>query len=343
MYLGHKYNVPQCVADCIAFMKRKLNNENTCTALFYAILYDHTELTQLCKEQIMSNTEAIFNTPGFLNCHRQALEYILKMDFVSCSEDKVFEACMAWVKAKSNHNVLTKEIVDTHLGDLFYKIRFASMTIQQLCALHKEYESVLSNEFVTIANIIAEPGIQVDKFVTTPRQIKWDDDFDFTFDRKSNGNAYLFDLYSDYKTTLSSTAPLILGNFMCSAIVVANGYDGHDLDWNLSVGVKITETSASDSENSKVISSMTAILGSTMTFVQLPQPILIRPSFVYTICFGPFPCEHQYRSELLAKNWSCGPGVTVEVHDDQGHDGGEDDDYEDDSPGLISEFVFRFI
>lgn len=145
-------------------MKRTLNNENICTGFIYAILYHETELLKLCKNHVISNTEEIFKTPEFLECGRLVLEYILNMDFVSCSEDKVFEACMAWVKAKSERNVLSKEIVDKYLGDLFYKIRFASMTIQQLCALQKKYDSVLSNDFITIANIIGEPGVQIDKF-----------------------------------------------------------------------------------------------------------------------------------------------------------------------------------
>lgn len=351
MYLGDKYNVHQCVTDCIAFMKRSLNNENTCSGLYYAILHDHPELTRLCKERIISDTEAIFITPGFLKCGRQALEYILKMDFVSCSEDKVFEAVMAWVMARSNQNVLTKEIVDTHLGDLFYQIRFASMTIQQLCALRKKYDSVFSNDFATIVDIVAEPGIQVDKFVTTPRRFKWRENDCLNFDRKSNRYTYSYtlDLNSDYKTTLSSNTPVILGSFTCSAVVIADDCDGHDLDWDLSVEVKITEASATVSNNSEVISSMTAILGSTATAVRLPQPILIRPGFVYTICFGPFPCEHQYRSQMLKKKWTGSSGIVIEVHDDYRDE--DDDEYDDEydslfedyAPGLISEFNFNFI
>lgn len=345
MYLGHKYNVTKCVVDCIKFLKRTVNNENVCAGLFYGILYDQIEFLVLCKSRIISNTEEVFKTSGFLTCDRKVLEYILKMDFVSCSEEKVFEACMAWVKVKSNRNVLSKEIVDAYLGDLFYKIRFASMTIQQLCALQKEYDLVLSNDFITIANIIAEPGVHIDNFITIPRQIKWNKHNVNTFDRKSNGNTYPFDLvYANYKTTLSSSIPLILGSFACAPIVVANGSGGHDLDWDLSVDAKITEISGSNGEDMKVLSNMKASLGSTMTNVLLPQPILLRPGFSYTICLGPFPCEHQYRTHLLKRKMRLSADAIIEIRDnDDGDDDVDNDDDDDDTFGLISELNFNLI
>lgn len=341
MYLGHKYNVAKCVEDCITFLKRTLHNGNVCTALFYANLYDQTELLELCKTHIISYTEGVFESPGFLNCDRKVLEYILGLDYVSCSEDKVFEACMAWVKIKSNQNVLSKEVV----GDLLYKFRFASMTIQQLCALQKEYDLVLSSDFITIANIIVgQPGIKVDRFSTTPRQIKWNKYDVIQFDRKTKGNFYPFDLYANYRTTLSSNIPVVLGSFACAAIVIADGCGGHNLDWNLTVEVKITETSDYDDEV-KVISNMTASLGSTMTKLLLPQPILIRPGFLYTICLGPFPCEHQYRTQLLKRKMRLTANATIEIHDNQDNDAHSDyeDEDDDDAFGMISELDFNMM
>lgn len=350
MYLGHKYNVKKCVEDCITFMKRTLNNENVCTAFYYANLYGHPELVELCRKRMMSNTEEIFNTPGFLKCDRQVLENILCLSFLSCPEDKVFEACMTWVKAKTQLDVLSKEIVDEHLGYLFHWIHFASMTMQQLCALQKKYDLVLSNDFITIANIITgEPNDRVGNFITWPRWIKWNGDHILTFNRKSNGNMYPFDLYSHYKTTLTSNVLIVLGGFECSAIVIADGFGGHDLEWDLSVPLKITEISGSDSENIKVISQMTAKLGSTMTNILLPQPILIRPGFLYSILFGPFPCEHQYRTQLLKKKMRFAPNIIIEVVDGLDHgDDDDNDDYDDDDDdgdafGLISEFHFNTI
>lgn len=351
MYLGHKYNVTKCVEDCITFFKRALNNENVCTALSFAILYDHAELVELCKKRIVSNTFSILNTAGFLKCDRRALEYILKMDFVSCSEKDVFEACMTWVKAKSGQNVLSKEIVDLHLGDLFYKIHFASMTPQELCQLHRGYDSVLSNDFITIANVIVGgPCIQYDKFITTPRQIKWNKNDILTIDRKKNGRTYSFDLCSDYETTLSSNVPLVLGSFVCSVILIADGMGGRDLDWPLAVAVKITETlmgsdneeMSIDWESNGVVSTMTATLGSTQNHVLLPHPILIRPGFLYSICFGPFPCEHQYRTQSLKKKIQFAPDGIITFRDKRLEDD-DDCDGEDVTFGLISEFNFNIV
>lgn len=346
MYLAHKYNVPKCVEDCIEFLKLSLANENVCAVLFYSILYNHMELLKLCEKHIIVNTEAVLKTAGFLKCDRKVLAHILQMDFLSCSEVEVFKACMAWVEAKYSRHGSSKEIVETHLGDLFYKIRFASMTIQQLCALQQEYDTVLSSDFITIANIVAGSQIQIDKFVTVPRQIKWDEDAIIKCDRKSNGRLYPFDLYSEYKTTLSTNAPLILGSFICGKIVMADGFGGHDLDWDLTVDVKIIETHTSDSEYKKTLLNMKVNLKSTMTAVSLTQAILIRPGFFYSICLGPFPGDHQYCAQVTKGKIKLDRDTIVEIREDnyiEEEEGEDDDDNDLASFGLIPELNFNKI
>lgn len=95
------------------------------------------------------------------------------MGVLSCSEVDVFKACMAWVKAKSKQSAVTKPIVDKYLGDLYYSIRFASMTIQEFCQLSTEYNDVLSSDYETITKMIAMPGYTPEKFNSTPRIPKW--------------------------------------------------------------------------------------------------------------------------------------------------------------------------
>lgn len=161
MYLGQKYNVPKCVEDCADILKRTLNDENIFTGLLMAILYDQTELLKVCEKHIISYTDAVFKTTGFLECDRNVLQHILNMELFSCSEVNVFDACMDWVKAKSKCDVLTKEIIQEYLGDLYYNIRFASMTMHQLCGLQMKYGSVISSDFIDITKIIImEPAQQ---------------------------------------------------------------------------------------------------------------------------------------------------------------------------------------
>lgn len=125
---------------------------------------------------------------------------------------------------------------------------------------------------------------------------------------------------------------------MCAPIVIANETDYLYLDWNLSVEVKITEMSGSNGEDMKVLLTMKASLDSTMTNVLLSQPILIRPVFLCSICFGPFPCEHRYRSQLLKRKMRLISDIVIKIQDN--HD---DDDYDGDGNGLIWELHFNMI
>lgn len=161
-------NVRECVFACVEFLKDNTTDENVCDILTPAIFFEHQELLQICDAHITANTAAVIESIGFLECHREVLARILIMNLLACSEVEVFEACMAWVRAKSGHDVLTKKIVDIHLGDLFNKIPYASMTIQQFCMLAAKYNMVFRRDFHSISNIIAHP--ETNKYQC---QIKW--------------------------------------------------------------------------------------------------------------------------------------------------------------------------
>lgn len=169
LYLGHKYQVKRCVNSCTKFLKDTVTVANIFIGLNLAHLYDLGELMEHFQVFIRVNTYAVFKSTGFLECEKQSLARILEIDSLSCPEVEVFEACMAWVKAKSGQATLSNESVDAHLGELFYKIRFASMTMEQLCTLPTEYDSALRNDFKTIASIISVPGFWPKKFNTKVR------------------------------------------------------------------------------------------------------------------------------------------------------------------------------
>lgn len=60
----------------------------------------------------MLNTAVVLESADFLVCDRElVLASILKMDKFSCNEAKVFEAMMSWVKAKSEQDAVTMDLV----------------------------------------------------------------------------------------------------------------------------------------------------------------------------------------------------------------------------------------
>lgn len=143
-----------CRIVSMEFLKDILCVDNIFSILHLAILDEQKELENYCKIFITVNTAAVFKSTGLMECDKEMLACILTMNVFSCSEVDVLDACMAWVQAKSKQTTLTKEIVDLHLGDLLYEIRFKSMTMDEFCALALKYDSVLRNEFITITHMI---------------------------------------------------------------------------------------------------------------------------------------------------------------------------------------------
>lgn len=174
--LADKYNVQKCVDHCVEFLIKFLSNRNVCSVLRVAIYSGPLELMKACEMHVLLNTAAVFKSTDFLACDRRVLGHLLKMKQFSCSEIDVFEAVMSWVQAKSEPGaVLSKELVDTHLGELLYEIRFATMKIEQFCALAQKYDTILSSHHRTITDMITLSE-KTGKFNTRPRHVEWNSD-----------------------------------------------------------------------------------------------------------------------------------------------------------------------
>lgn len=159
MNLGHKYNVDRCVDVCVEFLKNTITDENVCTGLNLAILYERTDLQTFYEQHFVKHAKAIFKTSNFLNCDKAILAHILKMNFQTGTETMVFDACMSWIKTQSQQNVVTRELLQHHLGDLFYKIDFGKMTIEEFAAVVRSNGFVFSvDEYKEIIEMIMFPG-----------------------------------------------------------------------------------------------------------------------------------------------------------------------------------------
>lgn len=99
LHLGQKYLVRACVNACTLVLMKNLTYENVCFVYSLSILTDLKDLKKLCEAKIGLNPMDIFKTRGFLECDRQVLSNILRLELLSCSEMVKFKACMEWVSA----------------------------------------------------------------------------------------------------------------------------------------------------------------------------------------------------------------------------------------------------
>lgn len=306
MLLGHKYNVTKCLEICAEFLNDILTVENICSGLRLAIEYNQSKFLKYCDTFITVHTMAIFKTAGFLECDRQILEHILRMNLLSCSEVDVFEACMEWVRVKCKETAVSREHVDIHLGNLFYEIRFASMTMHELCNLAAKYKSVLLSEISTIINIITLPGFQSENFNQHQRHATWNSNAIVTCNREiADEKDYPAVLTQSTEATFSmastTNVPLLLGNFTCVKIAVDNGSNVRNLKWDLTVDVEISETN-DDIKHLRSLCKIEAKLKSADTKVILPHPLLIRPGYLYKICVSKFPDGFVACCKVLQQN-----------------------------------------
>lgn len=237
------------------------------------------------------------------------------MNIVSCSEADVFKSCMAWARAKSNQNTLTKTLVEEHLGDLYYKIRFASMTVQEFCSFQAEYESVLQSDLSTIINMIVLPEFRTEKFSNDSRRAKWDPDAIIECNRISKKGSEIPCFTKDKLTlTFSMDQPLVLGSFECSKIRFFDS-SFRDLNSDLPVEVEIFEICNSSEQNPKLLVTMKVKLKSMdSNHIQLPYPILVRPKFLYKISIGQFPDHHVFHSNEFNEVVRLKHDITVKFH-----------------------------
>lgn len=142
--------VDDFIETCESFlMKTVAELNNVCWCYRLAILYDNKQLRNHCEELISENTTNVLTSSDFIECDREVLLNILKMDTINCKETEIFNACIKWARAACKHKNLDDTDVKnlrTVLGDVVYQIRFASMSMEEFTTLHKSHEGFFSSD-----------------------------------------------------------------------------------------------------------------------------------------------------------------------------------------------------
>lgn len=292
MNLGRKYAVDECVAMCVKFLKNTLNESNVCIAYEVALLYEQDELKKACKTLIGLNTAAVLKSSDFLSCSRSTLAAILQLDWLTCSEVELFKAYMARTMAASKQNVLTKDAVKEHLGDLLYQIRFGSMSLQEFAALIPLYGDAFSyDEHKDIIQLIADEEFKP-TFFNTKRAKRCEAETDylqseFNCDRALSSN----DLVQPYFlreleiTKFSVSQSMLLKSFTCDKLQLFVGKKYLSLKSCLHAEYTIVEVSHAgcSKEAIELLHEEGFLKSKIFNKIILQKPVLIRPGYHYEI------------------------------------------------------------
>ncbi|XP_055306231.1 BTB/POZ domain-containing protein 6-A-like [Sitodiplosis mosellana] len=322
---GEKYNVAACMDACGELLTKNLTVEKACFIYGLAILYEQEELKRLCEEKIVENTEAIFASRSFLDSPKSVLRHALNLDKLSCSEADVFKACMAWVKSASGGEMVTKREIRLHLGDLFYEIRFRSMTIKEFADLIPSFGHVFySREHKECVQLIGSKDFRPKNFTTKTRQ--------------PHGNNYkiigcnrVLEYTTKYcslnhvsvtYTTFSTNTPIMLVEVVFASLRIRREDKWRDdlMDY-LPTEITIAKI-PDDKGDTKVLVEQTAYLRVNGTVVTLWKPVLTRPGNKYQIQLKHSLNEHCYKIPVLKTEVELEPNIVIQFHNDPKTKGG---------------------
>ncbi|XP_037052233.1 BTB/POZ domain-containing protein 2-like [Bradysia coprophila] len=167
--------VNQFVQLCVDFLIEITPLDNMFLGYRLAVLYDIDVLKNLCESLIEKDTVKVLKSEDFIiNCDRDLLLTILKLDTLNCRETEAFDACIEWAKAackRRNVDPDDAENLRHELDDAINQIRFGSMTIEEFVIRQRSYGGLFSqDETNEIFYMIGQlKDFKSEKFNQTPR------------------------------------------------------------------------------------------------------------------------------------------------------------------------------
>lgn len=300
MDLAKRYAVADCLNACADFQKTTLTIDNMCWGYELAIQFEHQSLQQFCEQKICENASNFFGSSSFLHCKLNLLRVILHLNGFQCDESVIFDGYIEWAKHKCIKNQLDETDVKNirkQLGDLFYEIRFAGMTIKQLYSRARKYDGLFSQqEFHDIIGIIADSDTAADagqltsKFNRTPRKsVKPPTPLDVApILPCSRVDLSLSSIMKRYVlppidcTAFSSTCALKLTKIYCSEIFSA-GAAVESIPFGIKVIEMTTNQMGTYGNGNVMYFRQMALNPIVSTAIEFPTPILIEANRKYGI------------------------------------------------------------
>lgn len=272
MNLGKQYMLNDCLNACTVYCQKTLVLDNICWGYELAILFEQDVLKNFCEQKIGENSKEIFQSNSFLNCDKNILRHILRLNSLNCDESVVFDGCIAWAKAaciQKGLNEVKMENLRIQLGDLFSEIRFGRMTLENFYARYQSYNGLFSSdEFKDIIGKISSKNFQ-------PR----------TFNRSqcTNDDILICDRYNKFstrqnRTTFRSNCLLILKSF----IIYVSYIDGIPKKQNISANIRISEH-YTETYSGNLLYFEKISINKGITNVELTSSIKIKPAVRYSI------------------------------------------------------------
>lgn len=309
MNLGKEYLIDDCFNACTDIYKLTMTPETVCWGYELAILFDQSDLKEICEQIIRKHPKEVFESSNFLSCQSNVLRHILKLN--SLKSDEVFDGCLAWAKSacvRKSYDENDAQNLRSELGDLFYEIPF---DVMQPKAFHDRYCShqglFSKDEFIDISMMIADKAFQPTKFkrnaIQFKREVERESDVkprELICERRSTAESKCDSEKLVRNTMFRSNHSLLLKRLHFRKLEKENS--------PVDVQIRINENPVEDYSGNLCSSLQAHLNNSGQTVVDLPTPVVVKPGVMYEIRFVPigkiFHC--------------CGNIIRNEVHMDRG-------------------------
>jgi len=131
--MATNYQLEKMSMLCVDFLSAEVTADNALDLLQMSTTLGAPSEEVL--EYIQANTEAVFESEGFLKLSRAALKVILSDDLLSIDEYPVYEAVLRWGRSEAKKtNLDEKTDLKAVLGDVLSLIRFPLLTISEIAS-----------------------------------------------------------------------------------------------------------------------------------------------------------------------------------------------------------------
>jgi len=153
MYAGIKYQLPKLIGECQKMLQQNLSADTVCEILDQAIYFEEQELINKSVEYIGKQAARVVLTAGFLQMSREGLFKVVSYDWLQISEVTLYKACLNWATTqliKRNINNPAEYAIRVELGEVFNKIRFPVMSIQEFAQISGNSDILTCSEKASI-------------------------------------------------------------------------------------------------------------------------------------------------------------------------------------------------
>lgn len=165
-----------------------------------------------CNDIIDWNTQELFKSTDFLECDRETLIYILKLETLNCNETEVFDAGMKWARAECkrlNIDDGNVENLRTALGDAFFAIRIGLMTIAEFANIQKLNENLFT--MTELTELLQQIG-------------KVNESKSHLFINRPRTQCYVYNIKEDSGASFIPSNGFDVVYFYCNKLIDLNGF-----------------------------------------------------------------------------------------------------------------------